>query len=163
MESITGRGCRGCSSSGGGGGLGLLIRPALGVCWRGDGSVDASLSLYGIAGKADINPLRGGGEVIGAVVLVVPVCLGGGVGAVTKAGVGGVFSRGDSLGVAVGEVGCGDSVDLRKACVSDGGVGADGVLGGLGGFFGGLLRFVVYGGGKEFDGGLLDLCVCLCY
>lgn len=59
MESITGRGSRGRGSSGGSGrGLGLLIRPALGICWRGKGSVDAGLSLDSIAGKADINPLR---------------------------------------------------------------------------------------------------------
>lgn len=160
MEPISSRGSRGRSS---GRGLGLLIRPALGVWLRSEGGVDAGLGLDSVAGEADVNPLRGGGEVVGGVVLAVPVGLCGGVGAVAEAGVGGEFGGRDGLGVGVGEVCGGDGVDLGEACVGDGGVGADGVLGGLGGVLGGLLELVVGGGGEEFDGGLFDLCVCLRY
>lgn len=145
MEPISRRGRRGRSRRSRG--LRLLIRPALGVWLRSEGSVDACLCLDGVAGEADVNPLRGGGEVVGGVVLAVPVCLCGGVGAVAEAGVGGEFGGGDGLGVAAGEVRGGDGVELGEACVGDGGVGADGVLGGLGGGFGGLLGFVVGGGG----------------
>lgn len=127
MESVASRGRRGRSS---GRGLGLLIRPALGVWLRSEGSVDAGLGLACFAGEAHINPLRGSGEVVGGVVLVIPVCLSGGVGAVAETGVGGEFGRGDGLGVAVGEVGRSYGVELGEACVGDGGVGADGVLGG---------------------------------
>ena len=159
MEPISRRGSsRGRTRSGS---LRLLIRPALGVWLRSEGSVDSCIGLDRVAGEADVNPLRGGGEVVGGVVLAVPVRLCGGVGAVAEAGVGGEFGGGDGLGVAVGEVGGGDGVELGEACVGDGGVGADGVLGGFGGGFGGLLGFVVGGGGEEFDGDLFDLCVCL--
>jgi hypothetical protein len=162
MESVASWGSSRCRNRGRG--LGLLIRPALGVRWRGEGSVDARLGLESIAWEADINPLRGGGEVVGAVVLVIPVRLRGGVGAVAEAGVGGEVGGGDGLGVAVGgEVSGGNGVELGETCVGDGGVGADGVFGGDGVVLGGLLELIVNGGGEEVDGGLFDLCVYLRY
>lgn len=142
------------------GSLRLLIRPGLCIRRRGERSVDTRLCLDCVAGKTDIDPLRRRGEVVRAVILVIPVRLRGCVGAVAEAGVGGEFSGGDGLGVAVGEVGGGDCVELGQAGVGDGGVGADGVLGGGGG---GVVEGLVVlgGGGEEFDGGLFDLCVCL--
>jgi hypothetical protein len=106
--------------------LWLLISPALGISSASWCSLQSCLGLGNIAWKLDVDPFGRSRKIV----VGIPKILGGGVGsAITEARVLRNARRGrDNFVMAIGKIGCWDSIKLSQTCVDNGWVTADLIL-----------------------------------